>query len=83
MVGRHHMATSLWSSQSHKYFIGASSLVKWEENNFWAELLRILKKHNLFHNQSYFRKYGRSTSYCAIVVLLTASEVLYRGPATL
>ena len=76
MVGRRHIDSSWWSSQSHKYFRGASCLGKWEGNHFWAELLRILKKFNLFHKQSYFRKYDRSTSYWAIMVALTVSQVL-------
>ena len=70
---------SWWSSQPHKYFIGAVYLGKWEENHFWAELWRMLKKFNFFQNQSYSRIYGRPTSYCAIMVVLTASQVLYRG----
>ena len=64
------------STQPHRYFIGAVRLGKWEENHFWAELLRIMKKFNLFQNQSYFRIYDWPTSYCAIMVVPTALQVL-------
>ena len=33
IVGRRHIAPSWWSSQPHRYFIGASRLGKWEDKN--------------------------------------------------